>query len=338
MTTAISVNNLTKSFARSTGYRDLLPGFVRKREWVTAVRNVNLEIGDGELFGLLGPNGAGKTTLIKMLCTLILPTAGTAFCYGRDVVKEEQDVKKMIGLVNAEERSFYWRLTGRQNLEFYAALYRMPAHEARGRIEDLLSLVGLSADADRRFQTYSTGMRQKLAIARGLLNSPRILFVDEPTRGLDPLSAAAVRELLRSKVAGAARTTILATHHMGEAEQLCDRVAIMDRGRIVAVGAIPELRTVFRGLDKCRMAVRKLPDGVQDTISRLPGVARCDPPRGHNGVVDWELFLSDRALALPEVIKLIVKGGGDICDCRIIESSLEEILVSALSRAREEGD
>ncbi len=336
MTVAIKVTNLTKRFARSGGYLDLLPGFIKKKQWVTAVHNASFEVKDGEIFGLLGPNGAGKTTIIKMLCTLVLPTSGTASCYGHDVAKEEQDVKEMVGLVSADERSFYWRLTGRQNLEFYGALYRMPAPRVRERIDELLSMVGLTTEANRRFQTYSTGMRQRLAIARGLLNSPKIIFVDEPTKGLDPINAKRVREFLRGKMAGAGRTIILATHYMAEAQELCDRLAIVDRGRIIAVGSIPELRNVFQMQDKCQLAVRNLTENFVNTINQVPGVARCGQLQHHNGVAKWELFLSDRALALPEIMRRIVMAGGDVCDCSVTETPLEEILVTALGKTDRE--
>ena len=336
MTAAIKVTNLTKRFSRTSGYIDLLPEFIRKKQYITAVRDINLEIKAGEFFGLLGPNGAGKTTLFKILCTLMLPTTGTASCNGHDVVKEEQRVKETVGFISAEERSFYWRLTGRQNLEFYASLYNIPGHTAQERINYLLSIVGLNADADRRFQTYSTGMRQKLAIARGLLNNPRILFIDEPTKGLDPISAKNVREFLRGKHVVDGRTIIMATHFMAEAQELCDRVGIMNQGQIIAVGTIPELRIVFQRQDKCRLVVRNLTNGTLNKINYLPGVAWCSQPNINNGIISWDLFLSDRELALSTLMRLIVTAGGDICDCNITEASLEEILVTALNQTSQE--
>ena len=267
-----------------------------------------------------------------MLCTLILPTSGTASCYGYDVVKEEQRVKEMVGYVSAEERSFYWRLTGRQNLGFYASLYHMPAGQIRERVDELLSLVGLTEQADRRFSSYSTGMRQRLAIARGLLNNPKLLFFDEPTKGLDPVSAKGVREFLREKIARPGRTVILATHQMAEAQQLCDRVAIMDHGQFVAVGSIAELRARFQRQDKCRLEIRNLPDGLLDRLKSVPGVVWCGQSGHGNGVASLELILSNRGLALPEVMRLVVASGGDIFYCNILEASLEEILTSALHK------
>jgi ABC-2 type transport system ATP-binding protein len=294
------------------------------------VQDVNLSIRDGELFGLLGPNGAGKTTLMKMLCTLVLPTTGKAACYSYDIVADEQKIKGIVGFITAEERSFYWRLTGRQNLEFYAALYHQPADKARQRIDELLSMVGLSEHADRRFHSYSTGMRQKLAIARGLLNNPRLLFVDEPTRGLDPISAQSIRNLLRERIAGEGRTVVLATHQMAEAQQLCDRLAIMNRGRIIALGTVAELRAVFRKQDKCRLEVGDFTGSLLATLQNVPGVTWCGEPTQNNGTTSLECLISDRKAALPELTRLIVTGGGHIYDCQINEPPLEEILASAL--------
>ena len=148
------------------------------------IHGISCDIKEGEFFGLLGPNGAGKTTLIKLLCCLVLPNSGNAQVLGDDILSVEQAVKKLVGLVSAEERSFLWGLSGRENLKFYAALQHLPKQEAKEWIEEVLALVGLAGEGDIRFQNYSTGMRQKLAIARGLLSRPRILFVDEPTRSL----------------------------------------------------------------------------------------------------------------------------------------------------------
>ena len=217
MSAAISVDNISKKFPRTSGYRDLLP--FRHRQWTEAVKNVSLEIKEGEFFGMLGPNGAGKTTLIKMLCCLVLPNAGTARVYGHDVVKDAQSVKETVGLVSAEERSFFWRITGRENLKFYSSLYHIPRQQAKARINELLELVDLADEGDTRFQNYSTGMRQKLAIARGLLSEPRVLFVHEPTRSLDPVSAQAVRHFLRERIAGSGKSL------QGGNDHFIDRVA-----------------------------------------------------------------------------------------------------------------
>jgi len=331
---AIQTKDITKRFARSSGYRDLLP--FRRKQWVTAVDRVSLDIGEGEFFGLLGPNGAGKTTLIKMLCCLVLPNSGTARVFGHDVVKEDAAVKKLVGLVSSEERSFYWRLSGRENLRFYASLYHIPRPKALARIDELLDLVGLSEKADIRFQNYSTGMRQKLAIARGLLSSPELLFVDEPTRSLDPVSARAVRSFLKEKVAGEKKTVILATHNLVEAEQLCDRLVIMDRGRVSALGSVRELRSFFQTKEKLELQVRNFSEALIPQLRSVDGVLECSVTAGRDGLADIRLMISKRSSVLPRVLELMVNSGAEVCDCQIGELPLEDIFAYALDSGGKE--
>jgi ABC-2 type transport system permease protein len=208
-----------------------------------AVDGVTLSIKAGELFGLLGPNGAGKTTLIKVLCTLIQPTSGVATINGYDLTQEYR-VKSSVGLMTSDERSFYWRLTGRQNLEFFGRLHHIPHEELGFRIEEAIDFSDLTPVADKRFNTYSTGMRQRLAIARAILHNPSILFLDEPARGLDPESIIRLHKLIRQELVDRKGITVfLTTHDLVEAESLCDRIALMNQGRITACGTIPELRT-----------------------------------------------------------------------------------------------
>lgn len=328
MTPAIATENLTKRFARTSGYRDLIP--FRKRPQVTAVENVSLEVKEGELFGLLGPNGAGKTTLIKMLCCLIIPSSGTAKIFGHDILKDEQTVKGLVGMVSAEERSFYWRLTGRENLQFYASLYRMYGKQAKKRIDELLELVGLTDSADMRFQTYSTGMRQKLAIARGLLSEPRVLFVDEPTRSLDPVYAQAVRKFLKEKAVGSGKTVILATHNLSEAEQLCDRLVIIDHGHVTALGSVAELRTLFQTHEGCELRVKHFPDAILPQLRLINGVLDCKVTNQYDGVDKLEFMISDRCMVLPRILETMVQNRVEVCDCQLRELPLEEIFVHAL--------
>ena len=334
MRAAISINNLTKRFPRTSGYRDLLP--FRKKQWITAVENVSLDINEGEFFGLLGPNGAGKTTLIKLLCSLVLPTSGTARVFGHDILEEEQAVKKLVGLVSSEERSFYWRLTGRENLQFYASLYHIAHEKTGGRIDELLSLVGLSENGDIRFQNYSTGMRQKLAIARGLLSEPKILFVDEPTRSLDPVSARAVRSFLKEKVVGEKKTVILATHNLNEAEQLCDRLVIMNHGKVSALGSVKELRSLFQKKEKCELQVRNFSEAIMPQLRRIEGVLDCRITGQHDGIAGVELMITKRASVLPQVLQVMVNSGAEVCDCQLGELPLEEIFTHALNSSERE--
>jgi ABC-2 type transport system ATP-binding protein len=336
MSAAISTYELTKKFARTSGYRDLLP--FRNKQWVTAVEKVSLEIQPGEFFGLLGPNGAGKTTLIKLLCCLVLPTSGTGSVYGNDVLKKEQAVKRLVGLVNAEERSFYWRLTGRENLRFYASLYHLPRQESRQRIDELLNVVGLDKDADMRFQNYSTGMRQKMAIIRGLLSEPKVLFVDEPTRSLDPVSAHSVRSFLKEKVVIEKKTIVLATHNLTEAEQLCDRLAIMDHGQMIALGTVKELRAIFQTYEECRLQVGNLPEAVLPQLERIEGVLGCDLTRDGDEGLMLKLKISNRARVLPRLLQVIVSNGAEVYDCQLQELPLEEIFTHALKSGRKGGE
>lgn len=247
MKCTIETHGLTKKFALQKGFTDFLRHPFRKDE-ITAVYDVNLKINKGELFGILGPNGAGKTTLIKMLCTLILPSVGTARVNGHDIAKDSGKVRESIGFVTSDERSFYWRLTGRHNLRFFASLHNYYSDDAEERIDELLSLVGMENRGDDKFLSYSAGMKQRMAIARGLLNDPAVLFMDEPTRALDPGAAQNVRKFVKEHITGdGGKTVFLSTHHLPEAEELCDRIAIINEGRIVVVGTLDELKA---GLDK----------------------------------------------------------------------------------------
>jgi len=235
----LETHNLTKEFIRRKGLSSPRNPF--ERTLFAAVKNINLKVQSGEIFGLLGPNGAGKTTLTKMLCTLILPSSGSATVCGYDLARQQGKVKSKIALISSEERSFYWRLTGRQNLDFFAALHGLSKEVANQRIEEVLEVVDMTAAADRRFQEYSTGMKQRMGLARGLLADPELFFMDEPTKGLDPIATWQLHEFIRNKLAAAGKTVIVATHHLAEAEQICDRVGIMYGGEMRTSGPVKDL-------------------------------------------------------------------------------------------------
>jgi ABC-2 type transport system ATP-binding protein len=215
----------------------------RKKDVLTTLDRVNLRVKEGEVLGLLGPNGAGKSTLIKVLCTLILPTEGNAYVNGYDVVKEGQKARSSIGFITTDERSFYWRLSGRENLQFFATLHNLPKTLVKARVEELLDVVHLKNRADEPFLNYSAGMKQRMAIARGLLNDPVVLFMDEPTRSLDPGAAKGLRDFIKEHIVGEkGKTVFISTHQLDEAEQLCDSIAILDEGRIKVQGSPAELK------------------------------------------------------------------------------------------------
>jgi ABC-2 type transport system ATP-binding protein len=242
---SIETHDLTKKFVLPKGFTDFLKHPFRKDE-ITAVEKVNITIGKGELFGTLGPNGAGKTTLIKLLCTLILPTEGTAYVNGYNIVEDSGKVRESIGFITTDERSFYWRLTGRQNLKFFASLHNFYSYDAQKKVDELLNIVGLKNRADDKFLSYSAGMKQRMAIARGLLNDPEVVFMDEPTKGLDPGAAQNLRGFIKERIVKEqGKTVFLSTHHLGEAEQLCDRIAIIDEGEIMVIGSPEELKSTL---------------------------------------------------------------------------------------------
>lgn len=224
---AIQANNLTKSFPKDTGW------FLRKGENKSSVQNVSLTVQRGEIFGLTGPNGAGKTTLAKMLCTLVSPTSGSATVAGHPLdISHGAAIRQQVGLVVADERSFYWRLTGRQNLIFFAALFGIFGEMARARVDELLNAVDLSSAGDQRFDRYSSGMKQRLAIARGLLHNPKILFLDEPGRSLDQDSKNNVHDLILNLNQTNGTTVFLITHDLAEADKLCTQIGRMEEGQL----------------------------------------------------------------------------------------------------------
>ena len=215
---------------------------------ITSLDSVSIQVREGEVLGLLGPNGAGKSTLIKILCTLILPTEGRAYVNGYDVARDSSRVRRSIGFITTDERSFYWRLSGKENLLFFATLHNMRPAKARSKAEELLKIVHLEKRADDLFLSYSAGMKQRMAIARGLLNDPEVLFMDEPTRSLDPGAAKNLRDFIKEQIVKEqGKTVFLCTHQLDEAEQLCDRVAILDEGRIKAIGKPGEMKSSLGG-------------------------------------------------------------------------------------------
>jgi ABC-2 type transport system ATP-binding protein len=232
---AIEVKNLRRV------YRARIGVIKRSIKEVIAVEDISFDIKSGELFGLLGPNGAGKTTTVKMLATLLIPTKGTATILGHDVVKDANEVRKRIGFIFGGERGLYWRLSGIDNLRYFASLYGVEPEVSKKRIPFLLEMVGLKDRGNERVEGYSRGMKQRLHVARTLLHDPEILFLDEPTIGLDPVGARDFRQVIRD-LQSEKKTILLTTHYMFEADSLCQRVAVIDKGIIVAMDSPSELK------------------------------------------------------------------------------------------------
>jgi ABC-2 type transport system ATP-binding protein len=291
----------------------------RKRDPVDALDGVSLTIPVGEVHGLLGPNGAGKTTLVKILSTVLLPTSGSAAVLGHDVVAEARAVRPQIGIVFGGERGLYWRLTGRQNLEYWGALYKLSRPEIRERTGLLLERVGITDRADERVETYSRGMKQRLHLARGLIGDAKVLFLDEPTTGMDPLAAREFRALI-GELRGEGRTILLATHDMAEAEALCDRVTLIDRGSILATESPRTLGRVISRFQ--RIDVEGARDDVVEQIAALAGVASVAP--ADTGI---RIEVAEEGVTA-DVLKLLVDSG--VTAVRTSMPSLEEVYVQLI--------
>jgi len=262
---AIEVKNLQRI------YRTHIGVIKRSIKEVMAVEDVSFSIGPGELFGLLGPNGAGKTTTVKMLATLLIPTKGTASVLGHDVVKDANEVRKHIGFIFGGERGLYWRLSGIDNLRYFASLYGVEPEVSKKRIPFLLEMVGLKDRGNERVEGYSRGMKQRLHVARTLLHDPEILFLDEPTIGLDPVGAREFRQVIRD-LQSEKKTILLTTHYMFEADSLCQRVAVIDKGIIVAMDSPSELKKHVADLSVIEIETFGTSQNVLDQLRNLPFV------------------------------------------------------------------
>ena len=265
MAAVIEVRDLRRTYKTNTGV------FRRRALQVEAVRGISLEVGQGELFGLLGPNGAGKTTTIKMLITLLLPTAGEARVLGLDVVHQAREVRKRIGYVFGGDRGLYERLSAYDNLRYFAELYGVTGRAQRARIDEVLELVGLTGREQERVEGYSRGMRQRLHIARGIIHDPELVFLDEPTIGVDPVGARDLRSTIGGLVA-AGKTVLLTTHYMFEADTLCDRIAVIACGRLVAQGTPRELKGHVVDRTVLEVEVFGIDDATVKQVRALPGV------------------------------------------------------------------
>ena len=310
-----------------------------KPDPVTALGGVDLDVEPGEFFGLLGPNGAGKTTLIKILTTLLLPTSGTAKVAGFDVVTETAKIRRVINMVSGGEQSGYGLLTTREQLWMFSQFYGLPTREGWRRVDELIEITGLQEQRDQKVRTLSTGQRQKLNFARGMINDPWVLFLDEPTLGLDVGAARDLREhTLAWRAAAPGRTVLLTTHYMVEAEQLCDRIAIVDRGKILALGTPEELRRRVQAESIFRIELDHLPEsGGLAGLAALPGVlsAVAADEDGSDGAgadrVALKVALADDS-ALTTVVTAMAERGSHLVGLAKSEPSLEDVFVELVGR------
>ncbi|HVP22973.1 MAG TPA: ABC transporter ATP-binding protein [Conexivisphaerales archaeon] len=311
--------------------------FKTKERSVVALDGVDMQVREGEIFGVLGPNGAGKTTMIRILSTLLLPTGGWAKVMGFDVATEPEKVRRVINMASGAEKAGYDFVSAARNLWFFSQLYGIPADVAKKRIADLSEELGLTKYLDRKFYALSTGYRQRATIARAFVNDPKVVFLDEPTIGLDVMTALSIREFLRRHAKEKGRTIIVASHNMSEVEAICDRVAIIDRGRIVASGAPDSLKRSL-GVPALVMEISPVAKDV-DFLSSVQGVkgytSTIDEERGLTGV---QVVIQDEE-AVERVSQAVGKSGYKVLTLWRKPPTLEEVFVSLVGkgfREREE--
>jgi len=336
---AVEADNLIKKFPqRATpekgekktfwpfGKRQPKPMFV-------AVDGVSLQIERGEIFGLLGPNGAGKSTTIRMLCTLLEPSSGTARVNGFDVVRQSNQVRQSLGTVLAGERSIYWKLTGRENLEYFAALYHIPPAVAKKRVDDLIERMELKERANELVEKYSTGMRQRIAISKALLARPPILLLDEPTLGLDPQAARNLRELIL-ELQKDGHTILLTTHYMEEADQLSDRIGIIDTGKIIALDTPQGLKRRMDQAEVVRLEISGWDEKVGAQLRGMNGVDSLTPRKLETDG-QWEISLQtpDSRAILPGVVEIVNHNGTRLLNMNIVRPSLEDVFINLTGKA-----
>ena len=289
-----------------------------------ALRDVSFEVREGEVFGLIGRNGAGKTTLTKIVATLVQPTSGTVTVNGLDSVRDEEHVRAQVGLASAEERTFYWRLTVEQNLLFFARLHGLREATAHERIEELLARFELTPLARKRFGELSTGNKQRMTVARALLNRPPILLLDEPTRSLDPMAAVQMRALISRLAADERVTVLLTSHNLTEIEELCARIAIISRGRIRAVDTPQSLRATHKQTERVTLVVRGLaPVNAErllaSEIDQL-SVAALD------GALNVSFSREADDERLDHVLRMVLAAGAHVVSCEVERATLLDVL------------
>jgi ABC-2 type transport system ATP-binding protein len=291
----------------------------KKFDSFVAVNHLDFSVGEGEVFGLLGPNGAGKTTTIRMLAGLISSSEGSAKVKGYVINKDSLKVRETVGILT-ENPSLYEKLSAYENMNFFAQAYGLTeAKQKNQRIQEMLEFFGLWSRRNDKVATFSKGMKQKLAIARALVHKPSIIFLDEPTSGLDPESSKEVRDLIAKLSQHEKNTILLCTHHLEDAEKLCNRVMIINKGTSVIVGTPDELRNKISGAPTVEVSLKKVTPAVVKAAKKVSYVRQVDVSKSKLTIV-----LDDPQTGTPEVVKKVVEAGGSIFGVRLVRPSLEE--------------
>jgi ABC-2 type transport system ATP-binding protein len=300
---------------------------VKKYGDFTAVDDISFGVSDGEIFGLLGPNGAGKSTLIRMMTTLIPITAGRALIAGHDVSKEPDAARRMIGVIPQALTSDL-DLTVEENLNIYAKLYDVPAKERQRSIEELLGLVDLTKWRNAQTKTLSGGMRRRLEIARGLVHHPKIFFLDEPTTGLDPVSRVAVWEMLGNIKNQRQLTILITTHYMDEADRLCDRIAIVDHGKLVALDAPMALKASVPGSNVIEAQFENVPEDWEQRLHTLDDVTSVQ----HEGAGMYRILTGNGSRTTTELVEMAVEAGASVKSLSVQNTTLDDVFVHYTGR------
>ncbi len=306
--------------------------FDSKQGKVVALDGISVQVKEGEIFGVLGPNGAGKTTMVRILSTLLLPTTGTARVMGYDVGKEPEKVRPLINAASGAERAGYDFITARGNLWFFSQLYGLPSEEAHRRINELSAMLGLESYLDKKFYALSTGFRQRVTIVRAFINDPRVVFLDEPTIGLDVMTAISIREFLLKQAKSRGRTIILATHNMSEVDAICDRVAIIDKGKILACDTPSALK---RSLGAPALVIEVSPPAQPEQLEVL---GKLEGVKGYTSTIDDErgtsrvqvVVNSDESAQI--VLEATRKSGMNVLSNYRQQTTLEEVFVALVGR------
>ena len=330
---AVEAKDLRRTFVRKKGK----PFRKKKKEILKAVDGVTFHIDRGEIFSLLGPNGAGKTTIIKMLATLLIPTSGTALVGGYDVVKDDGEVRKRLTAVLPGERTLYWKLSVRENLHYFSSLYGMPRAEARERIEQLLHDFEMADKRDDLVEKLSTGQRQKIVLCRALLPRPDVLLLDEPTLGLDPVSAKNLRTLVK-KISSEGTSILLTTHYMYEADDLSDRVAIIHEGKITCMDTPEVLKKTVDAKRIFRFSANRWDNAVSQAFRRERPAREIRYSR-RNGHIVVELESREEEFGIAELSSFCALQGIQIHTVKVDEPSLEDVFIEQTgSHLDEEGN
>lgn len=303
--------------------------FKSERRKVEALNGVTLDVMPGEIFGLLGPNGAGKTTLIKILTTLLLPTSGQACVNGFNVVKQENQVRASVGCMLMGERGLYWKLTGRENLEYFGALYHLDPKKRKQKAEEIISLLKLGDIADRPVESYSSGQKMNLAFGKALVNDAPLLVLDEPTNTLDVPSASELRAIVRM-LNQQGKTVIYTTHIMVEAETLCDRVAIIDRGQLLSIGTIAELKASLLRENVIHIE-GIITSQAEQAVRILPWVKQTSRQESDNLNI-LTVVTSEGREVYPQLIETLINSGAQLQKIAPEEPTLEDVFIAKTGR------